>query len=88
MSDMHEKPTTMSVPEPELSVAGQNDKEIANRIPHDCDNLLMIILEHAALLARGNLSQETQAVYIGRIESAAKQIRDQACPAHSPITLA
>ena len=78
----------MNAAEPESSAAGQNDKQIAGRIPHDCDNLLMLILEHAALLAKGNLSPEVQAEYIGRIESATRQIRNQACrAAHSPVTL-
>jgi len=44
---------------------------------HDCDDLLMVILGHAELLAMGNLSPETRANYIERIESATRQIRDR-----------
>jgi signal transduction histidine kinase len=77
MSNAHEKPAKMHTPEPQFPVASQNDEEIAGEIPHDCNNLLTVILEHAELLAIGNLSPETRAKYIERIESATKQIRYQ-----------
>jgi hypothetical protein len=77
MSDAYEKPATMHTPEPTLSVASQNDKKIEGGIPHDWNNLLMIILGHAELLAMGNLSRENREKYTERIESAIKQIRNQ-----------
>jgi signal transduction histidine kinase len=77
MNDMQEKPATMHAPDPELFVASQNDMEIAGESAHDFNNLLMIIVGHAELLAMENLSTETQAKYIGRIEAATKHIRDR-----------
>jgi hypothetical protein len=86
MSNAHEKPAKMHTPEPQFSVASPNDEEIAGGIPHDCNNLLMIILGHAELLAMGNLSAETRAKYIERIECATKQIRNQIdSTAHSQV---
>lgn len=77
MSYAQEKPARMRTLQPKLSVIGQDDHEIAGGIGHDCDDLLTVILGHAELLAMGNLSLETRADYIERIESATKKIRDR-----------
>jgi hypothetical protein len=76
MSNAYEKPATMHTLEPRLSVASQNDKEIAGGTPHDWSNLLMIILGNAELLAMGNLSPETREKCAERKEAAIKQIRN------------
>jgi PAS domain S-box-containing protein len=47
--------------------------QLAGGIAHDFNNLLMMIGAHAELLAMGDLPLETQAKYVGRIESATKQ---------------
>ncbi len=63
--------------EPKLFVESQNGRQIASGIAHNCDDLLMVILENAELLSMGTLSPETRKKYIGRIESATRQIRKQ-----------
>lgn len=77
MSYAYDNSARMHTPKPELSGSSQNDNEIASGIAHDSNDLLMVILKHAELLAMGNLSQKTRANYVERIESATKQIRDQ-----------
>lgn len=77
----------MQTANPKMSVENQNDKEIESGIAHDCNDLLMVILGHAELLAMGNLPPETRAKFIQRIESATKQIHNQINrAAHSQVT--
>lgn len=47
--------------------------QLAGGIAHDFNNLLMIIGAHAELLGLGNLPQETQAKFIGNIQTATTQ---------------
>jgi signal transduction histidine kinase len=77
MSDVEEKPPTMPAQKLELSVASENDMEIAGENAHDFNNLLTIIVGHPELLAMENLSPEVQVKYIGRIEDATNHIRDR-----------